>query len=115
MTPTDLRAVRAQLPSLAAATYLNSGAIGPLALPAARALARWAEEAPGRARGSLEGFGRIAAQAQAVRAAAARLVGSPPEAVALTANTTHGLNLVTWGIDWRPATRSSRRRSSTPA
>ena len=102
MSPPDLRDVRAQLPSLAATTYLNSGAIGPLALPAARALEAWAADAPGRARGSLEGFGRIAAGAAAVRAAAARLVGAGPEAVALTANTTHGLNLVAWGIDWRP-------------
>ena len=102
MTPPDLRAVRAQLPALAASTYLNSGAIGPLCLPAARALAEWAEAAPRRARGSLEGFGRISAQAAAVRAAAARLVGAGPETVALTANTTHGLNLAAWGIDWRP-------------
>ncbi|MEZ0285091.1 MAG: aminotransferase class V-fold PLP-dependent enzyme [Thermoleophilia bacterium] len=102
MTPPDLRAVRAQLPALAATTYLNSGAIGPLCLPAARALAEWAEAAPRRARGSLEGFGRISAQAAAVRAAAARLVGAGPETVALTANTTHGLNLAAWGIDWRP-------------
>ncbi len=102
MTPPDLRAVRTQLPVLAATTYLNTGAIGPLCLPAARALAAWAEAAPGRARGSLEGFGRISAQAAAVRAAAARLVGAGPESVALTANTTEGINLAAWGIDWRP-------------
>jgi L-cysteine/cystine lyase len=101
VTPADLREVRAQLPCLAAATYLNTGAIGPLALPAARALAAWAADAPERARGSLEGFGRIAAQAAAARAAAARLVGAGHDAVALTANTTSGLNLVAWGIDWR--------------
>jgi L-cysteine/cystine lyase len=29
-------------------------------------------------------------------------VGAGPETVALTSNTTHGLNLVAWGIDWRP-------------
>jgi L-cysteine/cystine lyase len=102
VTPPDLRDVRAELPSLAATTYLNSGAVGPLALPAARALEAWAADAPARARGSLEGFGRIAARAASVRAAAARLVGAGPEAVALTANTTHGLNVVAWGIDWRP-------------
>ncbi len=102
VTPPVLRDVRAELPCLAATTYLNSGAIGPLALPAARALQAWAAGAPARARGSLEGFGRIAAQAAALRAAAGRLVGAAPGTVALTANTTHGLNLVAWGIDWRP-------------
>jgi L-cysteine/cystine lyase len=102
VTPPDLRAVRAQLPCVSAGTYLNSGAIGPLALPAARALARWAEEAPAQARGSLPGFARIAARAEAVRAAAGRVVGASSDAIALTANTTHGLNLVAWGVDWRP-------------
>jgi L-cysteine/cystine lyase len=102
VTPPALHAVRAQLPVLASVTYLNSGAVGPLCLPAARALADWAKAAPGRARGSLEGFGRISAQAAAVRAAAARLVGGGPESVALTANTTQGVNLAAWGIDWRP-------------
>lgn len=98
----DIRDVRAQLPALAAGVYLNSGAIGPLAAPAARALAAWAADAPGRARGSLEGFGRIAAAAAVLRAAAGRLVGAAPERIALTANTTVGLNLAVWGIDWRP-------------
>lgn len=102
MRAPDLRAVRAELPVVEAVTYLNSGAIGPLAGPAARALAAWAADAPARARGSLEGFGRIAAGAASVRAAAARLVGAGPETVALTVNTTVGLNLVAWGIDWRP-------------
>ncbi len=102
MTPPDLRDVRAELPGLAATAYLNSGAIGPLCLSASRALSRWADDAPGRARGSLEGFGLIAARAAAVRAAAARLVAAEPGTVALTANTTQGLNLVAWGIDWRP-------------
>ena len=102
MTPPDLEEVRAQLPVLASTTYLNSGAIGPLCLPAARALADWAEAAPGRARGSLEGFGRIVASAAAVRAAAAELVAAGPETVALTANTTQGVNLAAWGIGWRP-------------
>jgi L-cysteine/cystine lyase len=102
VTPPDLRAVRAQLPGLGATTYLNTGAVGPLALPAAHALRDWADDAPGRARGSLEGFGRVAARAAAVRAAAGRLVGAGPGEIALTANTTQGINLVAWGIDWRP-------------
>jgi L-cysteine/cystine lyase len=102
VAPPALPAVRAQLPALGSTAYLNSGAVGPLCLPAARALADWAEEAPGRARGSLEGFGRVAARAAAVRAAAGRLVGAGPGEMALTANTTHGVNLAAWGIDWRP-------------
>ncbi len=97
----DLRAVRAQLPSLAAGASLNTGGCGPLPLAAARALEEWAREAVGRVRGSLAAFHAMEADAQALRAAAGRVVGAPAERMALTANTTSGLNVVLWGLDWR--------------
>jgi len=37
-----------------------------------------------------------------LRAAVGRLVGDDGERIALTANTTEGLNVVAWGLDWRP-------------
>jgi selenocysteine lyase/cysteine desulfurase len=52
----------------------------------------------------LEGVGLFAHQAQAnsrAREAAARLVGTGPDNVALTQNTTHGMNLGVAAIDWR--------------
>jgi len=52
----------------------------------------------------LEGVGLFARQAQAnsrAREAAARLVGAGPDDVALTQNTTHGMNLGVAAIDWR--------------
>lgn len=100
--PPDLRAVRAQLPCLDAGTYLNTGGTGPLPRCAAEALRAWAAAAPARERGSLEGFGRVQADLEAVRAAAAGVIGAPADEVAVTGNTTHGLNLAAWGIDWRP-------------
>ena len=96
----DLRAVRAQLPSLAAAAYLNAGGCGPLPLAAADALRAWAESATGRVRGSLAAFEAMVADAAATREAAGRVVGAPAHEIALTANTTTGLNVVAWGIDW---------------
>lgn len=98
----DLRAVRASLPSLGKEVYLNTGGCGPLPVAAARALSAWAESAPHRGRGSGPGFEAVAAEASATRAAAGALVGSPPEEIGLTANTTDGLNAVIWGLDWEP-------------
>jgi L-cysteine/cystine lyase len=52
----------------------------------------------------LEGVGfyaRQAALAARAREAAARLIGTAPENVALTQNTTHGMNLGVASIDWR--------------
>lgn len=99
--PADLDAVRAGLPSLEGVAYLNTGACGPLALPAARALGAWSDRDARRLRGSLAGFEEVLAEAAAVRAAAGRVVGAAPERIALTANTTAGLNVVAWGLDWQ--------------
>jgi L-cysteine/cystine lyase len=96
-------ALHADLPSLAAETYLNTGGCGPLTRAAADALAGWAAEAMARGRGSLAGFGRTEAASVALRAGLGRLLGDPDgERIALTGNTTDGLNRVAWGIDWRP-------------
>jgi len=100
--PPDLRAVRAQLPCIDSGVFLNTGAVGPLPLVAADALARWAASAPRRERGSLEGFRAVEAEARALRADVARVVGGDPARIALTGNTTMGVNLAVWGIDWRP-------------
>jgi L-cysteine/cystine lyase len=97
------RAFHADLPSLASETYLNTGGCGPLTRAAADALAGWAAEAMARGRGSLAGFGRTEAASVALRAGLGRLLGDPDgERIALTGNTTDGLNRVAWGIDWRP-------------
>ncbi len=97
-----LRAVRAQLPSLAPGAYLNAGGCGPLPLAAAAALRDWADDAVGRVRGSLASFEAMVEESSAVRAAAGRVVAAPAAEIALTANTTTGLNVVAWGLDWRP-------------
>ncbi|MGD9694959.1 MAG: aminotransferase class V-fold PLP-dependent enzyme [Thermoleophilia bacterium] len=99
--PHDLASIRAQLPSLAADVYLNTGAAGPLSRAAADALAAWAADASRRARGSLSAFDDLDREAEETRAAAGRVVGAPADRIALTATTTGGLNVVAWGIDWR--------------
>lgn len=53
----------------------------------------------------LEGVGLFAHQGEArsrAREAASRLIGAGPDDVALTENTTHGMNLGVASIDWKP-------------
>jgi L-cysteine/cystine lyase len=96
-------AARAELPSLGAEAYLNTGGCGPLTRAAAAAMAEWASEALARGRGSLAGFGRTEAASVALRDDLGRLLGDPDGArIALTGNTTDGLNRVAWGVDLGP-------------
>ena len=97
----DLRAVRAELPSLTPGAYLNAGGCGPLPRVAADAVRAWADEALGRIRGSLASFEAMTEELALLRAAVAGVVGGAADEIALTANTTTGLNVVAWGLDWR--------------
>lgn len=100
--PPDLTAVRAELPSLATEVYLNTGGSGPLPLRSARAIADAAALAAGRSRMSLEVWSETDRLLLDTRAAAARVVGAPGDDVALMQNTSTGLDVVVWGIDWTP-------------
>lgn len=98
----DVDTVRARLPALAAGVYLNTGGAGPLAEPAARAMHEAVEVSLGHGRMSLQAVLAGEAQTAGLRADVARLLGSDPEHVALTVNTTHGVNAVAWGIPLEP-------------
>jgi L-cysteine/cystine lyase len=82
--------------------YLNSGGSGPPPYTVIEAMRAADDLCSGPA--YLEGVGfyaRQAALAARAREAAARLIGAAPEDVALTQNTTHGMNLGIASIDWR--------------
>lgn len=82
--------------------YLNSGASGPPTYRTIRAMRDADDLCTGRA--YLEGVGLFRRQAEVItraREAAARLVNAGPDDVALTQNTTHGMNLGVAAIDWQ--------------
>lgn len=82
--------------------YLNSGASGPSPYYVIHAMRAAEDLLDGPA--YLEGTGLFARQAEAqrrAREAAARLVGAATDDVALTQNTTHGMNLGAASIFWR--------------
>lgn len=83
-------------------SYLNSGGSGPPARDVISAMRAAEDLCLGPA--YLEGVGlfhRQAAFNARAREAAARLVGADPEDIALTQNTTHGMNLGVAAVDWK--------------
>ena len=82
--------------------YLNSGSSGPPSCGTIEAMRAADDLCSGPA--YLEGVGFYVRQAEMrkrAREAAARLIEAAPQDVALTQNTTHGMNLGAASIDWR--------------
>lgn len=100
MSP-NLTEVRNQLPAVQASAYLNTGSYGPLSRAAATAIAE-------ESRQQLE-IGRLASMGESgqsigasLRAGFARIFGCGSDEVALTHHTTDGMNIATWGVQYRP-------------
>jgi cysteine desulfurase/selenocysteine lyase len=79
--------------------YLDHAGVGPLPAPAAKAVAEAARAF------AAEGGLAEPVQPQAVRAAAARLMGVPVSDVAFVKNTTEGLGFVANGLEWAEGDR----------
>jgi L-cysteine/cystine lyase len=97
-----LEAVRGELPVCAdgAPVYMNIGGAGPLPAAAAAAIIRAVERGRDEGRGSLEAVRRMEETADRLRASAAALVGGRSREIALTGNTTVGVNVALWGLRW---------------
>lgn len=100
MSP-NLSTVRSELPAVQTSTYLNTGSYGPLSRAAATAIAE-------ESRQQLE-VGRLTSMGESgqsigasLRAGFARIFGCGSDEVALTHHTTDGMNIATWGVQYRP-------------
>ncbi|MEQ8839746.1 MAG: aminotransferase class V-fold PLP-dependent enzyme [Miltoncostaeaceae bacterium] len=80
--------------------YLNHGGAGPLPEPAVAASVDALRLGAERGRGTLEAVMRMEGVAARLRARVAGLLGAVPRQVGLTSNTTNGLNVAIWGLDW---------------
>ncbi len=100
MSP-NLTTVRNELPAVQTSAYLNTGSYGPLSRAAATAIEevnRQQLEA-----GRLASMGESGQSIQAsLRAGFARVLGCEAGEVALTHHTTDGMNIATWGVQYRP-------------
>lgn len=102
ITSTHLAAIRQALPATATQIYLNNGTFGPLSDHVTQAMqTRMQEEWQHGRLGEAAGFSSMLAIAAQARLQIARLLHAHEEEIALTVSTTHGLNIVSNGIDWQ--------------
>lgn len=98
-------AVREALPAVGAGIYLNTGSAGPLPTETATAMAElegW-ELRTGRA--SAEFFEDFLERLSEARAGVAAVLAADVDGVGITHATTEGMNIATWGVDWRSGDR----------
>lgn len=98
----DLDVVRAGLPILDRVAYLNAGTNGPLPRRTFDAMQASLTRDLEQGRSSREYFEGMLARRDDVRAALARVLHAPPEAIALTTSTTEGCNVVLNGLGVGP-------------
>jgi len=92
--------------------YLNHAAVAPLSKPAAEAMQALAQEV--LEYGSLQ-YDRWMNTYEALRVAAARLIGADRSEIALVKNTSEGIATVALGLDWRPGDKVVAFEEEFPA
>lgn len=97
-----LEQVRSQVPAVESQIYLNTGTAGPLPKPVRAAMVESLELQESAGRIAMEYYGKLERLKADLRAAHGTLLGCDPTEVAVTQNTTAGMNLITMGINWQP-------------
>lgn len=95
--PLDPDAVRGALRLRPGLTYLNNGTLGPSPAQVGAAMTRAWEEIESNPADQV--FGPVGAQMETVRAAAARFLGCDLDEIAITHNTTDGMNAIAAGVE----------------
>ncbi|HYL35695.1 MAG TPA: aminotransferase class V-fold PLP-dependent enzyme [Bryobacteraceae bacterium] len=106
------RQYRSEFPVTRNLIYLNHAAVAPLPRRTAAAIQIFAQEAQDF--GSLH-YDRWLDTYEALRVAAARLIGANRSEIALVKNTSEGIATIAMGLDWRPGDRIVAFREEFPA
>jgi len=101
----DLDRIRSELPATGRSACLNTGTSGPLPSAALSAAVRLAAEEFATGRMTMSYVLSYRAVLAAARDRLASFVGADGDEMALTQNTTSGMNIATWGLDWKPGDR----------
>lgn len=101
-----LAAVRAALPSLAAAIQLNTGSVGPMPAESDAAMRQLEEYERDFGRADAAYWAEFLQRLEEARAAVAAVIGGDIDEVAITHAATDGMNQGTWAIDWRGGGRA---------
>ncbi len=103
--PEKVRALRAELPATAAGIFMNAGTCGPVPATSAKAAAEVAERELSVGRAHRDAYDELLVRMDEARAAAAAVLGTSLDRVALTHSTTEGMCIAFDAIDWRPGDR----------
>ncbi len=96
-----VRAIRDELPAVHDRIYFNTGTNGPLPRRSHDALVKYAEAELAEGRIGAHVWQRSNETKTETRAAVADVLGCDPDEVALTHNTTEGMNIAVAGLDWQ--------------
>jgi L-cysteine/cystine lyase len=96
-----IKAIREQMPATSAVHYLNTGTNGPLPKLAVDAMQKEIEKEFREGR-YLPFIKELYADMDIVRNHLSGMLGASYEEIALTQNTTEGLNIILWGLRWKP-------------
>lgn len=97
-----IAAIREELPVLQSVIFMNAGTNGPLPRRSHEALVQYAQTELTEGRVGLATFTRMFEVWSQARAQMATILGCDPMEIALTHNTTEGMNIALMGLDWQP-------------
>lgn len=97
-----IASIREQFPVLKRFVYLNTGTNGPLPSTSAQVMQDYFQSELENGRITMDAFGRMLGERDKARELLASLLGCDASEVALTHNTTEGMNIALLGIDWQP-------------
>lgn len=98
----DTATIREAIPVTSNIIYMNTGWSGPSPTQVTRRIQEQLELEMTRGPATLETIARNRAIREELIGAVVRLLNAPPETIASTQSTTHGLTIVVNGMDWRP-------------
>ena len=105
MTEKDINKLdqlRAQLPAVQCTAFLNTGTCGPLPIVVADTMAEAAKRECEFGRANIADYLAFQGTFMKTREALGQLLGVEADTIALTHNTTEGMNISIWGIEWEP-------------
>jgi L-cysteine/cystine lyase len=105
ITRLDVEAVRGSLPVTGRLAYLNTGTAGPLPLAAIDAMAEAAKMEAEEGRTGHAGYQLLFDRLTELRLSLAALVGAEPDEIAISHNTTDGMNIGAWSLPWEAGDR----------
>ncbi|HZR42761.1 MAG TPA: aminotransferase class V-fold PLP-dependent enzyme [Ktedonobacteraceae bacterium] len=98
---THLQRIRQEMPATTSHIYLNTGTFGPLAGCVVEAMQERVQDEWRNGRLGAEAFDKLFAIYNDARSRVAQLLNADPGEIALTDNTSEGLNIISYGFNWQ--------------